>query len=325
ELVQHLAHPNSWWRLTAQRLLVERQDRSVVPALEKLAGESKSELGRAHALWTLDGLGALHEQLVLQALGDRSAGVREEALRLAEKRIVQSEESRQAVLQLANDSSARVRFQAAFTLGETDSPPTTRALGQIALRDFADPWIRLAVLSSAAGRAHALLDLLTAQAEFTSQPTADQLQFLTQIARLLGAEVDHAKLAAALKLLTPRANGAVDWQIAVLTGLAQGMQGRQESLSSLFNKPPDDLKGLLNEIKPIFASSASLAVDEKRPLGARLSSIRLLAYGASSDVAETLQNLLKPQNPSEIQVAAVHAFADQNGPKVGEILLAFWE
>src|SRR5262249_9967633 len=27
ELVKHLADPNSWWRLTAQRLLIERQDR----------------------------------------------------------------------------------------------------------------------------------------------------------------------------------------------------------------------------------------------------------------------------------------------------------
>src|SRR4029434_1045001 len=37
ELVKTLAHPNGWWRDTAQRLLVERADASAVPALEKLA------------------------------------------------------------------------------------------------------------------------------------------------------------------------------------------------------------------------------------------------------------------------------------------------
>src|SRR5690606_23582522 len=29
ELVEYLSHPNGWWRITAQRLLVERGDRSV--------------------------------------------------------------------------------------------------------------------------------------------------------------------------------------------------------------------------------------------------------------------------------------------------------
>ncbi len=33
QLVAHLAHPNGWWRDTAQQLLVLKQDRSVVPAL----------------------------------------------------------------------------------------------------------------------------------------------------------------------------------------------------------------------------------------------------------------------------------------------------
>ena len=37
EWVQHLSHPNGWWRDTAQKLLVLRRDLSVVPALEKLA------------------------------------------------------------------------------------------------------------------------------------------------------------------------------------------------------------------------------------------------------------------------------------------------
>jgi putative membrane-bound dehydrogenase-like protein len=325
ELVQNLAHPNSWWRLTAQRLLVERQDCSVVLALAKLAHDSKSELGRAHALWTLDGLGALLDQLVLQALGDSSPGVREQALRLAEKRLARSEEVRQAVVRLANDSSPRVRFQAALILGETDSQSATLALGQIALRDLTDPWTRLAVLSSVRGRAHILLDLLATRPEFSKQATADQLQFLMQIARLLGAEADHPKLAAALKLLRPKANEPVDWQIAVLTGLAQGMQARQESLSGLFNKPPDDLKDLLDEIKPIFTSSATLATDEKLPVGVRLSTIRLLAFGPWSDVAKSLQDLLKPQNPSEIQLAAVQALANQDHPKVPEILLTSWD
>ena len=37
ELVSQLSNPNLWWRTTAQRLLVDRQDKSVVPQLEALA------------------------------------------------------------------------------------------------------------------------------------------------------------------------------------------------------------------------------------------------------------------------------------------------
>jgi putative membrane-bound dehydrogenase-like protein len=36
ELVSHLSHPNGWWRDMAQRLLVLKQDKSVVPALQQL-------------------------------------------------------------------------------------------------------------------------------------------------------------------------------------------------------------------------------------------------------------------------------------------------
>ena len=59
QLVAHLSHPNGWWRDTAQQLLVLKQDKSVVPALQTMVRTSKNQLARFHALWTLEGLGAL--------------------------------------------------------------------------------------------------------------------------------------------------------------------------------------------------------------------------------------------------------------------------
>jgi hypothetical protein len=50
ELLTHLTHPNGWWRDTAQRLLVLKQDKSVVPALQTMArvlGQSGRALPRA--------------------------------------------------------------------------------------------------------------------------------------------------------------------------------------------------------------------------------------------------------------------------------------
>ncbi|MBI2946627.1 MAG: dehydrogenase, partial [Verrucomicrobia bacterium] len=64
ELVQALSNPSQWWRGTAQRLLVQRQDKAAVPSLKKLASGGEQPLGRHQALWTLQGLRALEEPLV---------------------------------------------------------------------------------------------------------------------------------------------------------------------------------------------------------------------------------------------------------------------
>ena len=84
ELVQHLAHPNGWWRDTAQRLLILQGDRSVQGALEAMANSQASPFARMHALWTLEGLGVLEDKVVLQALVDGDPQVRANALRVAD-------------------------------------------------------------------------------------------------------------------------------------------------------------------------------------------------------------------------------------------------
>src|SRR6185503_19152143 len=130
QLVSHLNHSNQWWRSTAQRLLIERGDRSVVPALRRMA-EGKDPLGRLHALWTLQGLGGLSEMLVTQALSSPPAGLRENALLLAESFLPGSDVLQQRVLSLAGDSDPRVRFQTALTLGQLASAQARPALRRI--------------------------------------------------------------------------------------------------------------------------------------------------------------------------------------------------
>ena len=45
QLVAHLSDANGWWRDTAQQLLILKQDKSVVPALQKLARSPGDQLG----------------------------------------------------------------------------------------------------------------------------------------------------------------------------------------------------------------------------------------------------------------------------------------
>src|SRR5262249_50355156 len=93
KLVQTLRHDNLFWRRHAQRLLVERGQKDVVPQLCELARDPKVDaigrnVGVIHALWTLHGLGALDGSnaeavaVAQAALKHRSAGVRRNAVQV---------------------------------------------------------------------------------------------------------------------------------------------------------------------------------------------------------------------------------------------------
>jgi len=84
ELVAALAHPSGWWRDTAQRLLVERGDQAAVPLLREAVAKGATELGRIHALWTLEGLGAFSPEVLQTALADPAPHVVAQAVRCAE-------------------------------------------------------------------------------------------------------------------------------------------------------------------------------------------------------------------------------------------------
>jgi hypothetical protein len=114
--VAHLEHPNGWWRDTAQKLLVLKGDKSVVPALDKLARSSKNPITRMHALWTLEGLGAAGADLVAALLKDANPQVRVSAVRVSESHWKAGDFSlKPAVLALAKDPDPTVALQVLLT------------------------------------------------------------------------------------------------------------------------------------------------------------------------------------------------------------------
>jgi mono/diheme cytochrome c family protein/glucose/arabinose dehydrogenase len=117
QLVAHLAHPNGWWRDTAQQLLVLKQDRSVVPALQSLVRTSKNLLARFHALWTLEGLGALDASLTRVLLRDLEPRMRIQALRASETLYKSGDRSFDADYRsLSKDSDVDVVIQAMLAM-----------------------------------------------------------------------------------------------------------------------------------------------------------------------------------------------------------------
>ena len=80
QLVAALGHDNPFWRLTAQRLLIEGKRTDAVPTLKQAATNS-APLPALHALWTLHGLGQLDEQTHNTALHAAHPAVRRNATR----------------------------------------------------------------------------------------------------------------------------------------------------------------------------------------------------------------------------------------------------
>lgn len=83
ELAEALTSENPWMRDTAQRILVDSNPKGATKAIEEILRKSDSTLGRIHALWTLEGLGQLVEEHVLQALSEKSGDLVMHAARLS--------------------------------------------------------------------------------------------------------------------------------------------------------------------------------------------------------------------------------------------------
>jgi putative membrane-bound dehydrogenase-like protein len=322
ELVAELGSGNSWRRLTAQRLLVERRDAAAVEPLLALAGPKNPPLARLHALWTLEAFGKLTPALIESALNATEPGLRENALQLAEGWLGKSKSLDAAVLACASDADPRVRFQAALTLGQMQGPEAATALAQLFRRSDNDTWTQTALLSSASQSAASLLTALAEDAEFGRAPA--QRALLNQLASLVGSRASDAELAQALALLGTPGKEPTPLQIALLDGLGQGLANSSRSLATLWNNPPAVLADAVAKARTLFVQAASVARDGKRSPTERAEAARLLGHGPYAPLASAATELLSPQTPPEVQLAVVRALAGQTDRGVAELLLQAW-
>jgi hypothetical protein len=163
-LVQALSHPNGWRRDTAQRLLVERGAKSVVPALVTLAEGAADPRTRLHALWILDGIDAIQPATVMKALEDGSRDVRVSAIRIAERWLGEANHPIQAaVLKRMDDNDWAVHQQLAASLGALPIGAREAAAVTLLERYANDPVVMDAALSGLRGSEAVVLERLLRQ------------------------------------------------------------------------------------------------------------------------------------------------------------------
>ena len=219
KLLDYLSHTNGWYRTQAQRLLLERQDKSIVPMVNKIFNTSTDSGTRLRLLYVLEGLNSLNASIISKGLQDSSPGVRENALILAER----YPETLPLVLKLINDPSKRVALQAALSLGEFKGQQIIPAFSEIIQNQGQNDWFRSAVLSSEAGSTPELLKVLVSQNSFFQNVEPWKLSFLQDLSNVIAARHNKTQFLAYLDIISLPAMNGSNLQASALKGLKMGL------------------------------------------------------------------------------------------------------
>lgn len=314
-LADELLSANRWRRLTAQQLIVEKQQKEAIPHVRELLPKARGTPGLANLLWILSGLGALKATDLEVAYSDPEPGNREQALRLSESLFRESPELRKCAAKLIHDPTPRVRFQLAFSAGTLPTAEATPILAAILVKDAGDPWTVTAALSSANECGFELLESLTVKSR---KPNSI---LVSRLAAMIGASGDAKQITKVLEIVAEdRAAGA---ESALLDGLGQGMRNSKTPLSSWWTKPPAEATEVMPKLRKRFDLAAARARDEKASSSERISSLTVLAYGPFDSVA-SLSDLLTPTTPGDVQLAVVRVLSAHSDAQVSVLLLKNW-
>ncbi len=324
ELVPKLGHSNTWWRTHAQRLLVDKADKSIAPLLEHLFDTCGLPEGRVQVLWTLQGLNSLRPAIIKKALEDPVAGVRENAIKLAELHLKESPDLVQLLPRLQADPAPKVRFQLLCTLGYVDTPEAEHARQNILFRDIDDNWVQIAALSSAFCEPTALLSVVLKR----YQPASGSYGSLTKrLAAMTGATagVQMDSLIQTVLSGTPR-----PWQAPLLVGLADAFRNPKGS-SALADQTQDLLirtcfthqedavrKAAFQLLKSTgipdttrrnrtIEHAAAKTIDKRLSDERRIDAINLLTLEPPLRYESLLRQIVVPQEHPSLQVAAIKA------------------
>ena len=346
-VVAHLAHPNKWWRDTAQRLLVQWKDPGATEPLLELLRTAEDPRARLHALWTLEGLDALSGAELLRFFEDEHPALREHAILLAETR-PGNEALMRGIVALADDPAPRVRMQVALSLGALPGASeeiVQDAIHTIARHGLADPWLRVAMLSAAQRSPLAQFQSVLRDPAVAASAGADE--FLGALAKLAGRDGDAAALEGILDTLG-QARGLNSTLIEKsLDGLADGLEaarhpraddsGRASQVLSAFVEDKDLRAGraawrvgnalalpLTETQRNLLARAASIALDPAVSSKQRLEQLALLEFAPYAERKTALFNLLSIEHPKEIRLAAIEQLRKVNERSVAERLVRVW-
>ncbi|MFD2934652.1 PVC-type heme-binding CxxCH protein [Spirosoma flavum] len=342
ELVAYLANPNLWWRINAQRLLVDHDNKAVIPSLVKMCG-NQAPLGRLHALWTLQGMKALSPELIRKALKDPEAGIRENGIKLAE---MQLDQLANDLPSLQNDPDPKVRYQLLCTLGFVNTPQAGTTRQKILFGDLGDDWVQIAALSANASQTAPLLKT------FINSYKADNPAYATMLQRLAGivgagTDIDLIRgLIGKAVAMEPgkRFTGATP----LLTGLTNGLKRKKidftqlgteqkQLITSVFSYPSTDVRNASLQLLKVIGvndpaslkagmqKAADIATNRKLSDEKRSEAINFMTLGDPAPYAQLLEKSIVPQEQPAVQLAALKVLSQIPDMTVANYVLKQWD
>jgi putative membrane-bound dehydrogenase-like protein len=343
DLVARLADPNIWWRQNAQRLLIDRKSKESLDLLNNML-IGPDALGRLHALWTLEGLDQLRPEQIERALQDKEAGIRENAIRLAEFHLSESPALVKSLLDLKSDNDSKVRFQLLCTLGSVNTKSADSARQHILFQDVNDKWVQAAALSASADPTPLLMVVIRKSADNAGQYSS----VLSDLAAMIATRQKPETIRRLMNLVDDaKKQNQPDVQAAILEGLAQGLQGsksptllteaQQRAIVHMFfnDKAPAVRKGALHILQAFSGRNASVfsdarsealrvATDNKQPEDKRADAIDFIAIQNPHIYSDALMKLFVPQEPLPVQLSALRSLSAIPDTTISHYLLEKW-
>ena len=357
-LVAALKNDNMFWRLHAQRLLVERGDPSVAGDLAALIDGPVDSTGLnaagVHAIWALHGLGVLQDgersgggdmvAAVVKGLAHPSAGVRRAAIMaLPRNPGIAAGLWRSGVFE---DSDPQVRLAACLAMSEMPRTEggdgASRIIsGVLDARNQQDRWMGDALTFAAAAHAPEFFKGLVARGRGGS----DGRLLIPVTARVAehyarGGPVDSIASVLALqgdmkpavrdtiigglakgwpRDKTPKLDADAEQAIAkLLPTLAPAARGQMLGLASRWG-----LHGLEPFVAGLARDFLAVASDASRPEAARIDAARQLIdlRKAEPQAARDVLALVTARTTPELASGLIGAVAQSDSPEVGPVLV----
>ena len=312
QLVAEVGSPLFWRRQTARRLIVERQMENASADLIRLAREAAASSAVINALHALDALNRTTPQLLNDLLGHDAAGVRRNALQVAERRFSDHPDVLQTALALVNDDEPVVRLQLALSLGDATGEEVLSVLALLCRQDGKNQWMSTAILTALAGRSFEMLDQLLQQPAKLQQAEG----MLTPLCTAIAARRQQVELSRTLVRIAQIDNHHL--QHTCLKGIIAGFrepaaveinQEARQSVKTLANTTSSPLrlhgKALIRLLKlesaaerqTRLAMTTELLQDISANVNDRVSAVEDLSAEENASVATELLQTLPSATP----------------------------
>jgi putative membrane-bound dehydrogenase-like protein len=344
EIISLLSHPNDWYRREANRVLAERRDPRVIPALRKMVSEHADHPALG-ALWALYVSGGFDESIAAELLHHPLADVRAWTIRfLGDRRVhfCKAEVSSSILARLVDlarsEKSPSVRSQLASTCKRLSGNQGLAIVRELLRRneDVDDPHIPLllwwAIEDKAVSDRDQVLTLLESP-EAWKLPLVERY-IVERLARRYMAEGSQAGFAACAWLLD-HAPGPAD-VVLLLQGMEKALEGRQLSavprplekpLAQLWAKQPTPLlmRFALRLGSPLALERAlKMIVDLKIHEQDRIYLIEALGQIGKSECIPALDELLTASKSNALRLAALNALQGFPDPQIASQVLSLY-